>query len=274
VRATDRLLGPRTRHALAVSGTVREHLHLDRNIPRDSIRVFYHGVDTEAFRPVSEELRTAERRALGIPEGAIAAGTTTRLHPSKGHRYLVRALAQIADRVPNLWLLLANEGEEEASLRSEVDALGLGGRVLFIGSRPDVRSFLCALDIFVIPSLSEGFPNSMLEAMATGRPVISTDVDGMGEMLAPEQDALVVPAADPDALAQQLQRLGRDEDLRSRLAQASTRFAETLSIENTVERLTQLYHHVGRTSTWPGDPSPSAGARSPEDPRLQSGGRR
>ena len=246
VRATDRLLGPRTRYAFAVSDSVRRHLHLDRKIPLESIRVFYHGVDMDAFRPLDEEQRCAERHRLGLPVDAIAAGTTTRLHPSKGHVHLVRALAKIADRAPTLYLLLANEGEEEPSLREEVDRLGLGARVIFAGSRLSVRSFLSALDIFVIPSLSEGFPNSMLEAMAAGRPVLSTDVDGMGEMLVPEKDALVVPAGDPDALAEQLWRLVSEEDLRNHLAEAAVTFADQLSIRGTVEKLTQIYHEVAR----------------------------
>jgi glycosyltransferase involved in cell wall biosynthesis len=167
---------------------------------------------------------------------------------------LIRAVARLEARAPQLVLVLANEGEEEAPLRAEVERSGLGGRVLFAGSRPSVRAFLSALDVFVIPSLSEGFPNSMLEAMATGRPVISTDVDGMGEMLTPGTDALVVPAADPDALAESLLRLVRDEDLRRRLAAASTRFAERLSIRNTVAMLTEIYHEVGRTDARPAEP--------------------
>ena len=113
--------------------------------------------------------------------------------------------------------------------------------------REDVRAFLSALDIFVMPSLSEGFPNSMLEAMAMSRPIVATSVDGMGEMLTDGENALVVPAADGAALGEALLRLCGDEELRGALSAASLEFAENLSIERTVERLTEIYYRVARS---------------------------
>jgi len=246
VRLLDRFLGPRTRYALAVSETVRQYLKRDRHIPLDNIEVFYHGVDTDFFRPAAPEEREQERRELGVPGDAIAVGTTTRLHPTKGHVHLVRAVAKLLPTEPNLRLLLANVGEEEHALREEVARLDVADKVVFAGSRPDVRLFLAALDVFAIPSLAEGFPNSMLEAMAMGRPVVSTNVDGMGEMLKPGENALVVPAEDADALARELGRMVREPDLRERLSRASLAFANVLSIRSTVERLTRIYTRLAR----------------------------
>jgi len=246
MRLLDRVLGPHTSRALAVSRTVRRYLNEERHIPLDRIDVFYHGVDLSVFDGVRPEERERVRTELGIPAGAVAAGTTSRLHPSKGHFHLLRGTVRVVERFPDFRLVIANEGSEAEPLRDEARKLGLEGKVLFTGSRDDIRALLSALDVFVMPSLSEGFPNAMLEGMAMGRPVVATNVDGMGEMLAHEQNALVVPPADAEAMGEALLRATGDPALRERLAEASRRFAEELSIDRTVERLTDIYASVAR----------------------------
>lgn len=242
----DRFLGPRTRHALAVSRTVADYLHEDRHIPPGNIQVFYHGVDLSFFAGNHPEGRASMRERFGIGDGRPVLGTTIRLHHSKGHVYLLRAVAALRDDLPDLEVLIANEGPEETNLREEIGKLGLEGTVTLTGSQKDVRAFLSAIDYFVMPSLSEGFPNAMLEAMAMSLPVVATDVDGMGEMLTHEEDALLVPPADPSAMADALRRLLRDDDLAARLRAAAHRFVERLSIDSTVERLTELYTEIAR----------------------------
>lgn len=242
----DRVLGPRTRHALAVSETVRRYLHNERFIPESSIQVFYHGVDLSVFAGDRPGDREAVRAELGVPGDAPVAGTTIRLHPSKGHSYLLQGVKHVLETFPDFRLLIANEGPEADRLKEEARTLGIAERVVFTGSRSDVRAFLSALDVFVMPSLSEGFPNSMLEAMAMGRPVVATHVDGMGEMLTDDENALVVPPADGEAMGQALRRLLGDDGLRRRLSAASLAFAQELSIERTTERLTDLYTRIAR----------------------------
>lgn len=240
----DRILGPRTRHALGVSETVRRYLHAERYIPEANIQVFYHGVDLSVFAGDRPGDRASVRAEFAVPADALVAGTTIRLHPSKGHIHLLRALPTVLAAHPGFHLLVANEGSEAAGLVTEAARLGVASRVRFTGSRDDVRAFLSALDVFVMPSLSEGFPNAMLEAMAMGRPVVATNVDGMGEMLVDDRNALVVPPADPGAMGAALLRLADDAALRARLSAASLAFARELSIERTVERLSELYARV------------------------------
>ncbi len=243
----DRLLGPQTKHALAVSETVRQYLHKERYIPMENIDVFYHGVDLSVFAGDRPGDRDRVRAEYNLDERALVAGTTIRLHPSKGHSYLLDGVAEVVGSHPEFHLLIANEGPEEPSLRAQIERLGLQDNVTLTGSVNDVRAFLSALDVFVMPSLSEGFPNSMLEAMAMSRPIVATAVDGMGEMLSDGQNALVVPAADGPALGQALLRLCGDPELRRTLSDASLSFARDLSIERTVERLTEIYHRVARS---------------------------
>lgn len=243
----DRLLGPQTKHALAVSETVRQYLHRERYIPMENIDVFYHGVDLSVFAGDRPGDRERVRAEYSLEDGAVVAGTSIRLHPSKGHCYLLDGVAEVVKTHPEFHLLIANEGPEEAALRAQIERLGLNENVTLTGSVKDVRAFLSALDIFVMPSLSEGFPNSMLEAMAMSRPIVATSVDGMGEMLTDGENALVVPAADGAALGEALLRLCGDEELRGALSAASLEFAENLSIERTVERLTEIYYRVARS---------------------------
>jgi glycosyltransferase involved in cell wall biosynthesis len=251
IGVADRFLGPKTRHALAVSRTVADYLHEDRHVPPENIQVFYHGVDLSFFAGDHADGRASMREKFAIEDGRRVLGTTIRLHRSKGHVYLLRAIAALRDEAPDLRVLIANEGPEEETLRKEIGALGLEGTVTLTGSLDDVRAFLSALDYFVMPSLSEGFPNAMLEAMAMSRPVVATDVDGMGEMLAHGEDALLVPPADADAMADALRRLLGDDELAARLRAASHRFVEKLSIDSTVERLTELYTKIARPSGGP-----------------------
>src|SRR4029453_11595231 len=131
----------------------------------------------------------------GRPDYVIL--TPARLHPQKGHEYLLAAAAQI----PDATFVLAGDGPLRSELEVRARELGIAGRCLFLGERADVPDLLAAADLFVLPSLFEGLPVSILEAMAAGRPVVATAIGGTDEVVTTEQTGLLVPPRDPVAIA-------------------------------------------------------------------------
>jgi glycosyltransferase involved in cell wall biosynthesis len=176
------------------------------------------GITVERYR---EPGRPPEevRRELGVaPDGQLVT-CVARLHTRKGQPYLLQALATLASDYPDLRLLLVGEGPEEAEVRAEIARLGLGERVLMEGHRSDVADLLHASDVVCLPSRREGFPRVVLEAMAAGRAVLATDVVGTREAVVPEETGILVPFADPGALAAGLRRLLSSPELRQQLGE-------------------------------------------------------
>ena len=134
------------------------------------------------------------RRELGLPEGVPLIGLVGRLdHWGKGHKELFSAMAQIRERHP-VHALIVGGGRREAEVRQLAESLGLGGEVHFLGQRRDVPDLLNAMDIFVLPSYSEGVSLALLEAMAAGLPVIATAVGGLPEVVTDGDNRSTHPA--------------------------------------------------------------------------------
>ena len=151
-----------------------------------------------------------------------------RLEPEKGHRYLLAAWPEIAQAVPNAWLLLVGDGSLTDALRAQALALppAARGRVVFAGGQTDVVAMTQALDLAVLPSLREAQGIALLEAMAASVPVVASRVGGIPETIRDGIDGLLVPAADPDALAAAIVRLAHDAALRERLVASGRRRVE------------------------------------------------
>jgi len=212
------LLGRVTDANIAVCRAVRDQVVSWYRLDPARVRVIYNGVDSDRFRPGLP--RAEAKRQLGIAQTAFTVMTTSRLDPEKGHRFLFEAVAPLW-RERNLRLVVVGTGRGEAAVRAEADSYGLTPAVTFTGLRRDIPDLLAAADLFVVPTLQEGFPNVVLEAMAMARPVIATDVAGNTEAVTHEHDALVVPCAEPGALRRALVRMLDDPALRDRLAAAA-----------------------------------------------------
>ena len=223
-RAADLLLRPLTTWAIAVSGAVRDFMVRRRAIPPDRVEVVPNGAALEAMAdapPRGTGGALALRAALGIPATDAVVSIVGRLNPIKGHTYFLRAAKLVLGSAPDVTFLVVGDGELEAELRAEARALDLGRRVIFTGYREDVPALLQATDILAITSLSEGSPLNLFEAMAAGCAVAATRVGGIPELLDHERTGLIVPPADPEAIAGGLVRLIRDRDLRRRLGEAA-----------------------------------------------------
>ncbi len=240
----DRLLMGLTDRAIAVSASTRDFLVRRRHVPAARVRLIWNGAPLDEFASASREQGLAVRRSLGIPEGALLFGIVGRLSEQKGHRYLLDAMAELLPRVSGARLLVVGDGDRLASLQAQAAALGIADRIVFAGHRSDVPAVLAALDVFCISSSYEGTPLVLFEAMAAGKTIVSTAVDGCREVLEEGVTALLAPAADPAGLAAALLRTAADAGLRTRLADNARRASIRYDIRECVRQMEALYDEV------------------------------
>ena len=241
----DRQVGRLVDKYIAVSHAAERHLVENKRVPKNKIRVVHNGRDLDRFAPANaQRRRAATRAALGLGDEPVIL-TMARLDDQKGHRHLIDALAILAARRPNLVTLLAGEGPLEDSLRAQCAALGIADRVRFLGYRRDVPEILEAADIVVLPSLYEGLPLVAIEALAAGRPMVATEVDGTPEVVIHEKTGLLVPPANPAALAAAIERLLNNPSLASRLASDGRKFVnENFAVQRQIEQTAALYSEL------------------------------
>jgi glycosyltransferase involved in cell wall biosynthesis len=249
-KVADRLLEPYTDIALAVSKSTADFVRQARLVRNEKIKVVYLGAPVEEFsRPRTAEEIAAARQALGIRPGDFAAGTVTRLHDSKGNEYLVDAARLVVDRHPEARFFLAGEGPLRPALEAQAQRLGLGDRFVLVGFVKDVATTLSAFDLSVFPSLWEGTPLTAFEALASSRPIVATDADGLTDILDPDRTAWIVPRRNAPALAERIVYAIEHPDERARLAanagQSATAFDITAFVRK-MERLYTLLHEVSR----------------------------
>ena len=196
-KIADRMLERYTDIAIAVSKSTADFVVKARLVQPEKVKVVYLGAPHEEFsRPRSIDEISAARRELGIGPDDFAIGTVTRLHESKGNSYLVDAARLVLDRKPNAKFFLVGEGPLRESLEAQARQLGLGDRFVFVGFARDVAAVLSAFDLSVFPSLWEGTPLTAFEALASAKPIVATDADGLLDILTDGRDARIVPKRD------------------------------------------------------------------------------
>jgi glycosyltransferase involved in cell wall biosynthesis len=181
------------------------------------IQTVYNGVDPSAFP--SQPNRQKVRQELGITQGPVLV-MIARLTEAKGHRYLLQALPCLLETWPQLCCVFVGEGELHESLHRMAIDLGVERPCRFVGVREDIADILAAADVVVLPSLSEGFPFVLLEALAMGCPVVASRVNGVPELIEDHKTGLLVPARDPHALAMAIQEVLSDPIAASKMGAA------------------------------------------------------
>ncbi|PYR37270.1 MAG: glycosyltransferase family 1 protein [Acidobacteria bacterium] len=241
-RVADGLLAPATDIALAVSRSTADFLISARKIPPSKVRVVYLGVPLEDFsRPRTDAEVNTARRELEIRPGEFAVGTVTRLHESKGNSYLVDAASLVVKDRPHARFFLVGEGPLLGDLQAQAARLGLGDRCVFAGFRRDVAQTLSAFDLCVFPSSWEGTPITAFEALAMGKPIVSTDADGLLDILTDDQDAVIVPRRNAEALARKIVSMIDHPAERGRLALAARQSGRRYDIDVFVQKMERLY---------------------------------
>ena len=241
-----RLLRPFVQHYVALSGELEDYLQRRIAVPPARISRILNGVDTERFAPGTD-------RGVLPPgfagEDDLVIGTVGRLDPVKGQATLVRAFIELVARLPGqgdrLRLMLVGDGPDRAGLEALLQDSPLKEQVWFAGTRDDIPACLGAMDIFVLPSLAEGISNTIMEAMASGLPVVATAVGGNAELVQAGETGELVPREDPAAMAEALAGLVRDPARRRAQGAAGRRRAETrFSLVRMVDRYDAVYRRL------------------------------
>jgi glycosyltransferase involved in cell wall biosynthesis len=208
---------------------------------RDAARfaIVPNGVDLARFATAT---RCTFRREFDVPPGAPLVGVVARLEPEKGHRHLIEAWPAVVAMAPEARLAVVGEGGSTAQLRALAESLGVAGSVIFTGRRDDISALTADLTVSVLPSLREAQGISILEAMARRVPVVASAVGGVPEVITHGVDGVLVPPADPPALAAAISMLLADPGLRTRIGGAGYRtVADRYSIDAQVRRIQELY---------------------------------
>jgi glycosyltransferase involved in cell wall biosynthesis len=239
-----------TTHFHAVSHAVKASAVSTLGIPPARISVIERGRDPRRLGEPGPERRGRSRRELGLTDKDEVLVSVGRQTFQKGHVYLLNALAALAPKRPRLVLLLAGaRGDTTADLVDLTARLGLDGRVRYLGLRTDVADVLAAADLFVHPSLYEGFPGALLEAMALGLPVVASDIAPIREAVIADHTALLVPAKSPSALAAAILSLLDDPDRAAELGALGRRvFLDRYTIERSTARMVTLLRRVAAGS--------------------------
>jgi glycosyltransferase involved in cell wall biosynthesis len=215
------------------------------HVASQAIHYLPNGIDVDRFAPSDDDARAAARAALGLPREATVVGTVGMLRPDKNHARLIRALADAGHGFNAVWLVIVGEGTCRSALESLAQSLGLASRVVFTGAVVDPSALYRAFDLFALSSDTEQMPLSVLEAMSTGLPVMSTEVGDVKDMVGEAGAGEVVPLGDDRAYSLALQSLLSDPARRRQLGDANRRRSvEQFSLTTMVRRYRDLYNHA------------------------------
>jgi len=228
----------------AVSSNAATHLEENLGLRPGTVRVLPNGAR------LAPGEANGTRARLGIPAEASLALAVGNLYPVKGHRHLVTALALLAARRPGLHVAVAGRGEEEPALRAQASAAGVADRFHLLGLRDDIGPLLRASDLFVHPSLAEGLPLAVLEAMLAGRPIVASAVGEIPTVLDHGKAGVLVPPGDPAALARGIEEVVASTPHALALgARAAARATSEYGIPRMADRYLALYADLLTSST-------------------------
>jgi glycosyltransferase involved in cell wall biosynthesis len=224
---------------IAVSEATARFLKEKRGVPADKVLVIPYGVNLEKF---NLNTKNEIRKEFGLNAKDCVIGVVGRLHPQKGHVYLIDAAVQIVKEFPDTKFVFAGDGDLRHELEERIKARQLEKHFLFVGYRMDIANVMSSFDIFVLPSLYEGLPNVVLEAMASGKPVVATSVDGTVEAVVDGETGYLVQPTDVEALQKALLRLLGDRELARKMGKKGReRVEQIFSLEKQVRSFEELY---------------------------------
>lgn len=238
-----KLVRPITRKYIAVSEVVAQVIRNKEKVKAERISVIYNGVDLSNYSVPDAQAKAQAKIALGFAPDDFVIGMSAWFRPEKDHQLLVDAYLEISGRAPNAKLAFVGGGPLFEHYRQWVAERKLEHRIKLVGAVDDVRTYLRAFDVAcLVPRINEGFSNSILEKMATGLPVIVTDVGGNKEAVAQGMNGYVIAPTDRQHLVEHLLTLYRDNELRARMSGASRERVEQLfSLQEMIRRHASLY---------------------------------
>lgn len=203
-----------TDRMIAVSAELKRKL-MENGINGDKIKIIHNGINIDAIKPKGNISKV--KPELGIPEEKVVVGSVARLVKIKGLSYFVQAAKLILEQKRDVIFLVAGDGPLFHDLVSESEKIGISSSMKFLGFRADIYDIISTFDIFALPSLHEGIPMALLEAMVLKKPIVATNVGGIPEIVEDRNNGLLVPPGKPELLANACLRLIKDSELRKQI---------------------------------------------------------
>lgn len=237
LRSCDRLIG--------CGGSVRQALIANEGLPESRVEIIYNGVDFNSVSKPTSGARQQIRAEFGFAATDFVAVLVARLHELKDHQTALRAVDEARKQIPGLRLLLAGDGDQRSAIERTICERGLEDCVTLAGTRKDVADLLAASDVFLMSSISEGIPLTVIEAMAARRPVVATAVGGLPELVEHGVTGFLAQSGDDASLAASLIELYRRPDRRSTMADvAAKRAAQNFSLNGMLNAYRDVYREV------------------------------
>jgi glycosyltransferase involved in cell wall biosynthesis len=247
-RLLERWLAQRTDALVAVSPEVRDELVRLGIAPAEKFTVVRVGIQLDD-RIADVDGREETRRQLGIADGSFTVGWIGRMTGVKRTSDVLLAFKRLRERGVDAYLCMIGDGPEREVLERRAHELGIMKRTLFLGYQEQVAPYYAALDAMILPSGNEGTPVSAIEALAAARPVVATRVGGLPDVVREGEDGFLVEPGDVDELAERLERLATDGELRRRMGEAGrARVLPRYSVQRLIDDVDTLYRSLlGRT---------------------------
>ncbi len=247
----NRLMLRRRDRVVGVGNSVRQALIDNEGIRPNRVDVIYNGVNVEAFSNsiTNRTSRFDTRREIDVGDDDLLLIQVARLDALKDHLTAIRTLARVVESHPEVKLVLVGEGPEQDVITAEVRKRSLQSFVRFLGLRNDIPRLLQAADIFLLTSISEGIPLTIIEAMLAGLPVVTTSVGGIPEIVKDGETGLTAPSGKDQELSSAILRLIETPSLREEMGAAGCRRAKTVFSDEQMNRAYhQLYNEMLTTS--------------------------
>lgn len=228
-----------TTKIIAVSETVKSSLKQYCRINGTS--VIYNGVDENTFNPIEARGRRIRKKKYGFAETDLLLGTVGRIDALKNQTLIIETISKL-NYDNTVKLIIIGDGKLRVDLERTVKILNLEDRVIFLGERRDISELLSILDIFILPSLSEGLPVCLIEAMAVGLPIIASDVGGIPELISNNENGILINPADQGSLLTALKTILSSENTRKKMGEAGRIiFKEKFSLDTMVNNYAEIY---------------------------------
>ncbi len=231
-----------TDNIIALTEREKEDYVFSKLANKDKITVIHSGIELKKYKNLSIEEKQSLKKTLNIPEETLIVGTAGRLVPVKGPEILMRAAEKVLMKHPDVYFLFAGDGDQRRALGLLANGLGIKKNIVFLGWRADLVEILSLYDIFVLPSLNEGMGRVLVEAMALGKPIVASDIGGIPDLIFHGKNGFLVPPQKSSELAQYIQFLLEDENLRTSMGQKGKILSRNFSIEKMVQNIESLYN--------------------------------
>lgn len=242
---TERFLPSMADRVITVSKALRRRVIDKGKAENSKVTMIHNGISLRSAVSFSSRRVTALKHQLSLPSKAPLVVTVARLAPQKGVKFLLTAATHVLREVPNAQFLIVGDGPLKKDLEIMVEKSGVRRKIFFTGFRDDVRDILAACDIFVLPSLTEGLPLTVLEAMAAGKPVVATAVGGIPEVVLDRETGFLVPPRKPMPLAKAISFLLLNKEVAIQMGMAGRRRAEEeFNLRRTIGETEKVYDEL------------------------------